>query len=184
MNRHGRDVLQFPEALSVVAQHASSPLGAAAVRSLQPSDVFALVRDELQRVDQMSAFLLRAEDWTVPQLPDARIALRRLAIGGSVLDAPELRDLAVVIRSSALTRRAVLQHATDYPLLAAIAERLVRLEEEERRVRAAIDDAGEVRDNASPDLARLRRDMRGARSRIVERLEQYVGSLPARYQVP
>jgi DNA mismatch repair protein MutS2 len=183
MNRHGLDVLQYPEALSVVAQHASSPLGAEAVRMLRPSDMVAVVRDELQRVDQMSAFLLRAQDWTVPPLPDARTALRRLAIGGSVLDAAELRDLAVVMRSAALTRRAVLQHASDYPLLAAIAERLARLEAEERAVRAAIDDAGEVRDNATPDLARVRRDMRGARSRIVERLEQYVGSLPARYQV-
>jgi DNA mismatch repair protein MutS2 len=184
MNRHGLNVLQFPAALSVVAKHASSPLGAEAVRSLQPSDLFAFVRDELQRVDQMSAFLLRVQDWTVPPLPDARTALRRLAISGSVLDAPELRDVAIVIRSSSVTRRAVLQHETDYPLLAAIAERLVKLEEEERRLRAAIDDAGEVRDNASPELARLRRDMRGARSRIVERLEQYVGTLPARYQVP
>ena len=183
MNRHGLDVLQFPEALSVVAKHASSPLGAEAVRSLQPSDVGAFVRDELQRVDQMSAFLLRAQDFAVPQLPDARSALKRLAIAGSVLDAPELRDLAIVIQSAAITRRAVLQHEADYPLLAAIADRFVKLEDEERRIRSAIDDAGEVRDNASSDLARLRRDMRGARTRIVERLEQYVASLPARYQV-
>jgi DNA mismatch repair protein MutS2 len=184
MNRHGLDVLQFPEALVVVAKHASSPLGAEAVRALQPSDMLAFVRDELLRVDQMSAFLLRAQDWTVPALPDARSALRRLAIGGSVLDAPELRDLAVVIRSAALTRRALLQHESDYPLLALIAARLVKLDDEEHRIRAAIDDAGAVRDNASAELARLRREMRGARSRIVERLEGYVGSLPARYQVP
>ena len=183
MNRHGLNVLQFPEALSVVARHASGSLGAEAVRALQPSDSAAFVRDELQRVDQMGAFLLRAQDWSMPPLPDARLALKRLAIAGSVLDAPELRDLAIVIKSSALTRRAVLQHERDYPLLAAVAERLSKLEEEERRIRAAVDDAGAVRDNASHELARLRREMRGARSRIVERLEQYVASLPARFQV-
>jgi len=154
MNRHGLDVLQFPEALSVVAKHASSPLGAEAVRALQPSDMLALVRDELHRVDQMSAFLLRAQDWTVPPLPDARTALRRLAMEGSVLDAPELRDVAIVIRSADITRRAILQHESDYPLLALIAQRLVKLADEERRIRAAIDDAGAVRDNASPDRAR------------------------------
>src|SRR5919108_5265792 len=142
MNRHGLDVLQFPEALSVVAKHASSPLGAEAVRALQPVEMLAFVSDELQRVDQMSAFLLRAQDWTVPPLPDARTALRRLAMAGSVLDAPELRDIAIVIRSAAITRRAVLQHESDYPLLAAIADRFVKLEDEERRIRSAIDDAG------------------------------------------
>jgi DNA mismatch repair protein MutS2 len=183
MNRHALDVLQFAEALGIVAGHASSPLGAEAVRSLHPSDSIAFVGDELRRVDQMSAFLYRAQDWQMPPLPDVRAALRRLGIGGSVLDAPELRDLAIVLRGSAATRRAVLQHSEDYPLLAEVAERLVRLDDEERQIRDAVDDAGDVRDSASTELGRVRREMRGARNRIVERLQQYVTSLPARFQV-
>ena len=183
MNRHALDVLQFPEALAVVAGHASSALGAAAVRSLQPSDSIAFVTDELRRVDQMSAFLFRAQDWNMPPIPDARAALRRLAIEASVLEAPELRDIAIVLRGSAATRRAVLQHEEDYPLLAALAERLVKLDDGEARIRAAVDDGGEVRDNASSELSRLRREIRGARSRIVERLESYIATLPTRFQV-
>jgi DNA mismatch repair protein MutS2 len=183
MNRHALDVLQFPEALAIVAGHASSPLGAEAVRTLHPSDSISFVTDELRRVDQMSAFLFRAQDWQMPPLPDARGALRRLGIGGSVLDAPELRDVAIVLRGASATRRAMLQHAADYPLLAELAERLAKLDDEERAIRAAVDEAGDVRDSASPELTRLRRDMRGARNRIVERLTQYVTSLPARFQV-
>jgi DNA mismatch repair protein MutS2 len=183
MNRHALEVLQFAEALNIVAGHASSPLGARSVRSLRPSDSIALVVDELRRVDQMSAFLFRAQDWQMPPLPDAGRSLTRLAITGSVLDPTEFRDLAVILRGSAATRRAVLQHADDYPLLAGVAEALVELEDEERRIRAAVDDAGDVRDSASPELGRVRREMRGARNRIVERLEQYVASLPSRFQV-
>jgi DNA mismatch repair protein MutS2 len=183
MNRHALEVLQLPEALSLVAGHASSPLGAEAVRALEPADAAAVVRDELTRVDEMSAFLFRAQDWQMPQLPDARSALRRLAIAGSVLDGPELRDLAVVLQGSAITRRALLQHAETLQLLAALAARMVKLEDTERRISAAVDDAGDVRDSASPDLGRLRREMRGARNRIVERLQQYIASLPSRFQV-
>jgi DNA mismatch repair protein MutS2 len=153
------------------------------VRSLEPSDSIALVTDELLRVDQMSAFLLRAQDWDMPPLPDAHTALRRLAVDGSVLDGPELRDIAIVLRGSAATRRAVLQHADDYPLLAGVAERLVKLDGDENRIRAAVDHAGDVRDNASNELSRLRREIRGARGRIVERLEAYITSLPPRFQV-
>lgn len=183
MNGHALDVLQFPEALAVVAGHASSALGARAVRALEPSDSYAFVVDELLRVDQMSAFLFRAQDWHMPPIPDARAALRRLGVEGSVLDAAELRDTAILLRGSAATRRAILQHAEDYPLLAAVAERLVKLDDDERRIREAIDDGGEVRDNASHELARLRREIRGARSRIVERLEHYIATLPPRFQV-
>ena len=183
MNRHALDVLQFPEALAVVAGHASSALGAQAVRALEPSDSLALVSDELRRVDQMSSFLFRAQDWNMPPVPDVRSALRRLGVDGSVLDAAELRDVALLLRGSSATRRAILQHAEDYPLLAMVAERLVKLEDDERRIRDAVDDSGEVRDNASGELTRLRREIRGARSRIVERLESYIASLPARFQV-
>ncbi|MEX1182211.1 MAG: endonuclease MutS2 [Gemmatimonadota bacterium] len=184
MNRHALNVLQLPEALAVVAGHASSPLGAAAVRALQPSDDSTFVRAELARVDELARFFLRAQDWQMPALPDAGGALRRLGVAGSVLDAPELRDIAILLNGSATTRRAILQHAADYPLLAAIANRLVKLDDDERRIRSAIDDGGEVRDSASSDLGRLRREIRGARGRIVERLEQYIAGLPARYQVP
>jgi DNA mismatch repair protein MutS2 len=183
MNRHALEVLQFPEVLAVIGGHASSPLGAAAVRRLEPSDSMAVVTDELVRVDQMSAFLLRAQDWHMPALPDARAALRRLAVAGSVLDAAELRDVAVVLRSSASARSALLQHRDDYALLAALAAVLVELDAAERQIRAAVDAAGEVRDDASRELARLRRDMRGARNRIVERLQQYIAGLPTRFQV-
>jgi DNA mismatch repair protein MutS2 len=183
MNQHALHVLQYAEALNLVAGHASSPLGAEAVRALQPMDSAEAVRAELLRVDQMSAFLFRAQDWQMPLLPDARSALRRLAVTGSVLDGAELRDLALVMRGSVATRRAVLQHREDYPLLAEIAQQLVRLEDEERAILAAIDDAGDVRDAASRELARLRREIRGARSRIVERLEQYITTLPSRFQV-
>ena len=183
MNRHALDVLQFPESLAVVAGHASSALGAEAVRALEPSDSVALVRDELVRVDQMSAFLFRAQDWQMPPLPDARTALRRLRVEGSVLDAAELRDVAILLRGSAATRRAVRQHADDYPLLALVAERLVQMEDDEKRIRAAVDDAGGVRDAASSELARIRREIRGSQARIVERLEQYIATLPARFQV-
>jgi len=183
MNQHALDVLQLPEALGVVAGHASSALGADAVRALRPATRTTDVITELLRVDQMSAFLLRVQDWQMPALPNARAALRRLAVEGSVLDPSELRDVANILRGSLLTRRAILHHADDYPLLAVIGERLVKLEDEERRIRRAIDDNGEVKDDASSELSKLRREIRGARGRIVEKLNQYIQSLPSRFQV-
>jgi DNA mismatch repair protein MutS2 len=183
MNRHALQVLQYPEALELVARYASSALGADAVRALQPSDAIAWVADELRRVDQMAGFQLRASDWFVPPIPDLRAALQRLGVEGSVWDGPTLRDSAELMSGARATRRAILQHTHDYPLVAEIAERLTKLEEPEDRIRVAIDDNGGVRDGASRELARLRRDIRGARSRIVQRLEQFIAALPERYQV-
>ena len=43
MNRHALEVVQFPEALEVVARYASGALGAAAVRALEPSAALGAV---------------------------------------------------------------------------------------------------------------------------------------------
>lgn len=184
MNRHALLVLQYPEALDLVAGFASGPLGAEAVRSLEPSDALAWVEPELRRVDQMVNFLLRSEEWVVPPVPDLRLPLRRLLVEGSVWEGPLLRDAGVLLRSARSTRRAILRCADEYPLLAEIAARLVKLEAEEQAIQQAVDEAGEVRDDASRELARLRREIRGARQRIVQRLEAYMASLPDRIRVP
>jgi DNA mismatch repair protein MutS2 len=183
MNRHALHVLQYPEAVELVARFASSSLGGEAVRALHPSDALAWVNEELRRVDQMVGFLHRAQDWFVPPIPDLRAALVRLAVEGSVWDGATLLAAADLMRGARAARRSILQHGQDYPLLAAIAEPLTNLEEPEERIRSAIDDAGGVRDNASRELARIRRDMRGARSRIVQKLEQFIATLPTRFQV-
>jgi DNA mismatch repair protein MutS2 len=183
VNRHALVVLQFPEALDLVSRQASSPLGAEAVRSLHPSDSYAWVTEELRAVDQMLGFLLRSEDWALPAIPDLRLALRRLGMEGSTWEGVALRDAGVLLVSARETRRAISQHAQTFPAIGAIGERLVELPEPERVLRRAIDAAGQVRDEASKELGRLRREIRGARSRIVEKLEQYMASLPERTRV-
>ena len=183
MNRHALEVVQFPEALEVVARYASGALGAAAVRALEPSAALGAVSVELQRVDQLAAFLLRADDWHLGPIPDLHAAFRRLAIEGTVLDPGALRDAGALLRTSRITRDSLSRQAADYPLLLALRDRLVSREPVEAVLREAIDDAGEVRDAASRELARLRRELRAARSRMVERLERYIASLPERFQV-
>ncbi len=183
MNKHALQVLQFGEALDVVADFASGPLGAAAVRALLPSDALTVVDTELQRVEQMLLFLQRAESWVAPGLPDLRAQLRKLQVEGSVWDPGPLRDLATVLESSRSTRSAIHKQREAFPLLAEIAQQLVELPAQEEAIRHAIGDDGEVRDSASRELGRLRREIRTARSRIVEKLEHFMASLPARMQV-
>jgi DNA mismatch repair protein MutS2 len=183
MNRHALSVLQFRETLQIIAGHAASDLGAAAVRNLTPSDSPGWIADELKRVDQMIGLVMRAEDWAVSALPDLRAALRTLAVEGSVWEGPTLRDAAQLLHASRLSRETVRRFAHSFPLLAHIAEQLVSRDDLESLLQRTVDDAGGVRDGASRELASLRREIKGARGRIVEQLERYMASLPDRFQV-
>ncbi len=183
MNRHALSVIQFPDALAVIAGSASSELGAAAVRALTPTDNGVWIDVELDRVEEMGGFLQRADAWSPGAIPDVRMALQRLSVDGSVLDAPALRDIGILLHSARAARDGIAHHADNFPLLAGIAQRMTRHEAAEESIRRTVDDAGEVKDSASRDLMKLRRDLRTTRTKIVQKLEEYTSTLPSRYQV-
>lgn len=183
MNRHALEVLQYPQTLDIVAGFASSPLGADRVRSLTPSDALIWIDAELSRVDELMRTIRRGPGWVMPAIPDCAAALRRLAAQGSVLDAPELRDVADLCDAAGAAKTLLRALAERMPTLASATDRLHPLEPVVRQIRHAVDENGVVRDNASKDLARLRREMRGAQNRILEKLEHYMAGLPDRFRV-
>jgi len=184
MNRHAHVVLELEQALEVVAGYAGSDLGKEAVRSLRPSDLVPEIEAELRLVEQAAAFLLRNEGWGVPRIPDLRAPLRQLGAAGSVWTGAALRDAGVLLESARYVRRTVHRYASDYPRMTDALAGVVVLEDAEERLKRSIDPDGGVRDDASRELKRLRADVRAARSRIVEKLEQFVASLPERVRVP
>ncbi|HET8654828.1 MAG TPA: endonuclease MutS2 [Longimicrobiaceae bacterium] len=184
MNSHALDVLEYHDALDRVARLAASGLGAAAVRALRPSADERWIAGELRTVAELMALLQRDERWGLPAIPDVREALKRLRVEGSVLDAAVMREIAVLVASSRSVRRSLVPQAGAMPRLAAEADGLADLPQLLAQIERVVDEQGDVRDDASPELARLRREIGGARARIVQRLSAYAASLPAHYQVP
>ncbi len=184
INRHALLVLQFPAALDAVAGRAGTALGAAAVRTLEPRTDRGWIDRELGRVDAMMDLLSRTDGWAVHAIPDLRSELKRLSKPGSVWEPRPLLDGARLIRSSGSARSVLRRHVESLPPLRGLAERLVSLEDRAVAIERAIDEAGEVRDQASPELARIRRELRSLRSTIVERLERFMAKLPSAIQVP
>jgi DNA mismatch repair protein MutS2 len=184
MNSHAWQVLEFGEALDLVANHAVSELGADFVRALRPSVEISTVGYELTLVAQGIALVGRESGWSMPAIPDLRDALARLPLEGYAWDGPTLRLGANLVRGARAMRGLIVPLATDLPDLAALAEPLANLPGLAETIDRAVGDNGEVRDNASPDLSRIRREMQGARARIVSRLTEFAASLPPQYQVP
>jgi DNA mismatch repair protein MutS2 len=181
---HALRLLEFPRALDLVARHAVSSLGAERVRALRPLSTSSDVEEALAAADDMATFLLRTSDWVPPPLPDARGALRRLEVEGSVLDEAALGDLAALLSSSRRARRDLVRRSDDHRRLAALGRRLLERAKEEERLLRSIDASGEVADGASPALAKLRKQMRSERSSLVHRLERFSADLPERFRVP
>jgi hypothetical protein len=125
LNRHALDVLQYREALEIVARGASSELGGAAVRALTPAVEREAVVAALRPVAEMMSMISGDEGWGLPAIPDLREPLRRLRVEGSVWEAPALHSAGILIVSSRTVRRDLRAHRDRLPLLHAIAETLV-----------------------------------------------------------
>jgi DNA mismatch repair protein MutS2 len=186
VNPHALAVLEFPRLLDVVADRASSTLGAAAVRLLRPRTDRAWLADELARVQAMRAMLASDGGWNPEAIPDTAQALARLRLAGATLDGTQLTAIATLLRSSRRTQSALRDPrrpamATAY--LLPFASRLIAAQREEDAIGRAIDGDGTVRDDASPTLRRLRRELMGAQGELVRLLERIMSQLEPNHQV-
>ena len=186
MNTHALTVLEFPRVLDVVADRAASALGAAAVRALRPRADRVWLAAEFARVQAMRTVLGGDGGWNPEPIPDARQPLSRLRLEGAALDGVQLSAVATLLRSSRRTQSALRDPrrpavATAY--LQTYASRLIAAQREEDAIDRAIDGDGTVRDDASPTLRRLRRELMGAQGELVRLLERIMSQLEPNHQV-
>src|SRR5687768_12891314 len=187
MNPHALRVLELPEVLSLVAGRAATPAGAARVRALAPTTDRAWIEGELMRVSAMRAVSAGNDGFRPEPIPDMGDSLPKLRVEGTVWTAAELLAGCTLLRSSRRTheelgsgeRRTVASAVLD-PLV----QQLVVARPQETAIERAIDDEGMVKDEASPALRKIRRDLRGAEGELVALLERHMAKLDAHQRVP
>ena len=187
MNPHALAVLEFPRVLGLVADRASSALGAARVRALQPTADRASLDGEHARVAAMRALAAAEGGWTPEPIPDLTQALARLRIGGTAWSGPELLGGLTLLRSSRRTQDALRdprRTSVATAVLAPLADRLLSAKPQETAIERVLDDEGEVKDDATPSLRRIRRELRGSQGELVRVLERVMARLEPHQQVP
>ena len=187
MNSHALNVLEFPRVLDVVAGRASSELGAERVRSLRPTTDITWIDREHSRVAAVRSIASGDQGWSSVAIPNAREGIARLLVRSAVLSGADLLLLGTLLRSSRLMRGFI--GSEKHPaVVRAVLEtlRLALADEQsiESIITRAIDDDGNVRDDASPALRKVRRELRGTESDLVRLLERLMSRLESHQQVP
>jgi DNA mismatch repair protein MutS2 len=186
MNTHALAVLEFPAVLDLVAQRASSALGAERIRTLAPTADRAWIEREHARVQAMRALAAGDDGWRPEPIPDLTTPLARLRAVGSVWRGDELLGGATLLRSSRLTRDALRderRQSLANAVLDPFADRLVVEKSAEAAIERAIETDGTVKDDASPALRRVRRELRGAEAELVQLLDRLMARLESHQRV-
>jgi len=169
------DILEYPKIIDRLKAHAETSLGREWCGRLAPVGDLEEVKRRLQATDEAFA----AERLKGPPpfggIADVRAALKRAKIGG-MLNPAELLEIAGTARGGRLVKRHIAQIHGDHPLpyLHGLAERITEHRELEESIARCIDEQAYVVDQASPELAAIRRELRGGEARIREKLEQLI----------
>lgn len=135
-----------------------SPLGRAFVDKIRFSDNFGLVEKLVGQTAEMQRIMQSGGDFPAQNYFDATPYLRRAAIEGTMLVEEEFFDLKSSLNTiSGCLRFFANQPPEAYPLLGEYAA-TIRVERSvTEAIDRIIDERGLIRDNASPELAQIRR---------------------------
>ena len=179
---HALRVLEFDRALHTVAARAASEAGRRIVLGLRPRGRDS-ARRELARISALMVFLEERPGWCMPTVPSVADRVEDARVEGAALEPKALTGIGAALAMSRALGT-VFRSWERGSALALVIDRLVSLPELEAAVDRAISPDGEVLDAASTELARLRSSVRGARTRIVRWMTDFVERLPPRLAVP
>lgn len=186
MNSHALSVIEFPRTLELISERATSPLGGERVRELRPAPHREAIEREHARVAAVRSLLSAEEPWHLHGVPDARSALNRLRVEGASLAAADLQVLGSLLRSSRVTRDSLRGDRATPIVTAVLAEQIETLvgnKSIEDAIEKAIDEEAQVRDEASPALRKIRRELKGSQGELVKLLERAMAKLEPHQRV-
>jgi DNA mismatch repair protein MutS2 len=135
-----------------------SPLGGERLDGMRPARTLRWLEGELGRVAELQDAFRYAET-AVPlnHIRDVRGVLKRAAPEDAYVDPEDLHEVRLVLVTIRRLKRYFDDRQADYPQLTQAVSRITPLSDLEEHIKGIIDADGTVRDDASPELERLRR---------------------------
>jgi DNA mismatch repair protein MutS2 len=186
MNSHALNVIEFPRTLALIAERAGSELGAERIRELRPASDRPSIESEHSRVAAVRSLLSAEDPWSLPAVPDARAALTRLRVEGASLAAADFAVLGALLRNARLTRESLRDDRASAIVSAVLSHQIASLYANkaiEETIARVIDEEGGVSDNASPELRRIRRELKGSQGELIKLLERAMAKLESHQRV-
>ncbi|MDX6402623.1 MAG: mismatch repair protein MutS2 [Blastocatellia bacterium] len=172
MNPQAFDTLEFDSLRALVRRGAQTEMGRQRIDALAPFADLAQLQRALRELRENIELRRRGSRVSFDGIANTANSISRLQIEGAALEPLALLDLARLCERAIEARAVILaesdQAPTLFELVAGIPAELKTLA---ALLHKKILPGGELDDRASPELARIRRELANARSRITRSLE-------------
>lgn len=159
MNEKSAEILEFPKVLEQLARYASFSGSKLLALSLKPVPDLGVARELQHETTEARELLAAKANLSMGGIYDVRedaIACQR----GFILEGHVLLNIRSTLRRASILRRTLGRLSGQYPILAALADRLEECEGLQDEIGRVLDETAVVKDTASARLAVIRRDIR------------------------
>ncbi len=174
-------VLEFDAWRELLRGYSSSPLGHAKIRALAPSTDSAWIAGQQELTAEVREFRRVGGRFDFSGLLDIAERIQKSRIAGATLETTEIRDVLLVVDRAAEWREIALHPPvnmrTEWRRLRVLSENVPDFTDFLRSFRNKILPDGTLEDHASPELARIRREIEKQRRVIQESLRGYLRRL-------
>ena len=169
------ETLEFFKILELLARHTSFSAGRELALGLRPSTDPTEVDTWQQETHEACALLNAQGEVSMGGVHDVRPLVSN-TLKGMTLTPEELLDVRDTLAKGRTLRRQVGHLGHDYPLLSRTALLIEECAHVASEIGRCINERAEVVDNASPQLARIRKELAVAQERLMERLRRFLTS--------
>ncbi|HZY42192.1 MAG TPA: endonuclease MutS2, partial [Anaerolineae bacterium] len=178
LEAHHWNTLELPKVLAKLARYTAFSAGTELALALEPSTFADVVAQRLAETREARQLLTTRSDIALGGVHDVRELAEHAVRGMRLLPADLLAIRSTLIAARDI-RRALIKLEAPYPRLAALAQRLALRESGGliTEIGRCIDEnTGEVRDDASPELATVRREVRDVFARVQDKLRRILNN--------
>ena len=167
------ETLEFNRLVALVARNAQTPMGATRIRALRPMTGRRELDQALAALDETFGLADKQVSWSFSGLEDPSEAVAILKIENAALEPNVLLEIARVCNQALFARSAIQPEKDDAPTVWTIVEHIPpTLLAVVDQINKKLLPNGEIDDHASPELAKLRREINAQRARLTRSLEK------------
>ena len=170
--------IEFSKIRSLLSQNCLSTLGKEKVEEMEFSADYDFINTLLSQTEEFVRIIQEEDSFPADNFYDLRIVLKRVRVIGSWIDQSALSEL----NKSLKTIASIVSFFEDdekqskYPALSDLARDIFISKEISRRIEQIIDGFGQIKNNASPRLSEIRRDISSVFNSISKTLNSILRS--------
>jgi DNA mismatch repair protein MutS2 len=174
-------VLEFDALRDLLRGYASSPLGQSRISALAPSTDSRWIAEQQEMAAEIREFRRAGGHFDFSGLLDVTTLVKKSRIAGAILETTEIRDVLLIVDRAAEWHEIALHPPANmksaWQRTLTLSEGVPDFSEFLRHLRNKIEPDGTLDDRASPELARVRREIERQRRVIQESLRGYLRRL-------